>query len=306
MTEARNPVTILPRNAPAAAGMSDPDSIRFSAAVAAESRTIEVQGGTIAYRRFGKGRPLLFLQRFRGGMDDWDPALLDAFSTQREVVIFDSLGVGESTGTTPPTLEGAADIAANLIGALELDTPDVLGWSMGGMTAQVLGLSYPDLVGKVIIAGAAPPAGTPEFARSVEGWQDVAGKPQYTVDDLTFLFFTQTAAGRAAGAASAERISARRPAEEMKAPMQSVGAQAAALGAFVTGSGGWYARLSEFATPVLVANGDRDASFPVMNSVILAREIPGAQLAIYPDAGHGFLFQYADRFAADALAFLDG
>lgn len=276
-----------------------------SPALTAQSQTVEIDGGTIAYRRFGFGRPLLFLQRFRGGMDDWDPALLDALAAGREVILFDSLGVSESTGTTPPTLQEAADIAANVIAALGLERPDTLGWSMGGMTAQILALRHPGAVGKLILAGTNPPGGAPEFAEGSEEWLAVAGKPQYVVDDLTFLFFTSTEAGLTAGAASAARISARRPAEQMKTTPETVGAQFNALLGFINNDGGWYARLPEIAVPVLVANGDRDAACPAINSVILARDIPGAQLVIYPDAGHGFHFQYADRFAADAAAFLD-
>ncbi len=276
-----------------------------SQALTAQSRTVEIEGGTIAYRRFGQGRPLLFIQRFRGGMDDWDPALLDALAHGREVILFDSLGVSESTGETPSTLEGAADIAAHLIAALGLDKPDIIGWSMGGMTAQILALRYPDAIGKVILAGTTPAGGTPEFTPPSQDWFAVAGQPQYTVDDLTFLFFTDTPAGQAAGAASAERISARRPAQEMKTTPAVMAAQVAATTSFLRNEGGWYERLPEINTAVLVANGDRDASFPVINSVILAREIPGAQLVIYPDAGHGFHFQYAERFAEDALQFLN-
>jgi len=276
-----------------------------SPTLSAQSRTVEIAGGTIAYRRFGAGRPLLFLQRFRGGMDDWDPALLDALAAGREVILFDSLGVSESTGTAPANLQEAADIAARVITALGLNRPDIIGWSMGGMTAQILALRHPDAVGKLILAGTNPPGGASEFAPASEAWLAVAGKPQYVVEDLTFLFFTPTEAGLAAGAASAARISARRPAEEMKTTTETVGTQFTALLGFINNEGGWYARLPEIAAPVLVANGDRDAACPAINSVILAREIPGAQLVIYPDAGHGFHFQYADRFAADAATFLD-
>lgn len=305
MLNRRTVLTVATAAAALSTLRAQPGRAATSATLAAQSQTIDIEGGTIAYRRFGAGRPLMFLQRFRGGMDDWDPALLDAFAAGREVILFDSLGVSESSGTAPATLEGAADIAARVITALALDRPDILGWSMGGMTAQILALRHPGAVGKLILAGTNPPGGAPEFAPASEAWLTVAGKPQYVVDDLTFLFFTSTEAGLAAGAASAARISARRPAEEMKATAETVGAQFTALLGFINNEGGWYARLPEIAAPVLVANGDRDAACPAINSVILARAIPGAQLVIYPDAGHGFHFQYAERFAADAATFLD-
>jgi pimeloyl-ACP methyl ester carboxylesterase len=274
----------------------------------ARTQFVNVDGVRIAYRSFGRGAPLIFLQRYRASMDDWDPALLNAVATKRRIILFDNAGVGESEGTVPPTLEGAADTAAAVIKALGLQRVDVLGWSMGGMIAPILALKHPELVRSLVLTGTVPPGGSPDVIVSLESrnWGPTAGKPTYTSEDILLLFFSPSESGTKAGRASLVRTSARRPATDMKSTPEARAAQSGAMRAFFKNDGGWYQRLKDIEVPALVANGDRDPVFPVIDSVILAREIPGAELAIYPDSGHGFLFQYPDRFASDLLKFLDG
>jgi pimeloyl-ACP methyl ester carboxylesterase len=55
----------------------------------------------------------------------------------------------------------------------------------------------------------------------------------------------------------------------------------------------------------LVANGEHDRMVPSSNSRDLARRLPNSELALYPDAGHGGIFQYHDEFVASALALLE-
>ena len=144
--------------------------------------SVEVDGVRVAYRASGEhheGVPLLLLHRFRATMDDWDPALIEALATARRVIAFDSLGVGESGGATPATLEEAADFAALLVRTLENAPADFLGWSMGGMTAQILALRHPTLVRRLVLAGTLPPGGTPEVVPSPPAWSQIAGKPDY-------------------------------------------------------------------------------------------------------------------------------
>ena len=266
---------------------------------------VDVGGRRIATRSFGSGEPLVFLHRFRASMDDWDPALIEALARERRVITFDSAGVGESDGVVPATLEGAADVAADVIAALGLSRVDVLGWSMGGMTAQILAIKYPQLVRKLILTGTLPPGGSPEIVPSSNRWSQVAGKPTYVDDDIVYLFFAESEASRAAGRASLARTSRPgRPGSAVKTTPETMQAQLRAIVGFYKNEGNWYGRLGEIASETLVANGDRDGAFPPIDSVVLAREIPKSQLAIYPDSGHGFLFQYADRFATDALRFL--
>lgn len=281
----------------------------LSALSAIEARTqfVEVKGEKIAYRVIGSGDPLFALNRFRGTMDDWDPAFVDALATQRQVILFDSLGVGESSGETPTTLEAAADAAAGLAQALGIAQADFIGWSMGGMTAQILGLRHPDVVRGLILAGTLPPGGSPEVVPSSPEWSQTAGKPDYVDDDILYLFFTPSEASQAAGQASLTRIAKLKggSGSAVGSSQAAMGGQYQAIMAFYGNQMGVYERLGDIAASVLVANGDQDGAFPVIDSVILAGKIPNAQLVVYPDSGHGFLFQFPERFAEDIHVFLN-
>jgi pimeloyl-ACP methyl ester carboxylesterase len=261
---------------------------------------IVVGGVRVATRSLGVGEPLVLLNRFRGTMDNWDPALLTALAREHRVIMFDSLGIGETEGETPATAERTADFAATIVRSLRLGRTDLLGWSLGGCVAQVLAVKYPGLVRKVILAATMPPAGSPEVAWS-PNWLDAAGTPVPSVERALSLFFTDSEASRSAGRASFARMP--HPPAAV-ASLTALAAQAEAIRGFATNEDGWYARLKEIVAPTFVANGDRDGLFPAIDSVVLAREIPQSRLAIYPESGHGFLFQYADRFSEDVLLFL--
>jgi pimeloyl-ACP methyl ester carboxylesterase len=269
----------------------------------AKSSKLFVGTDTIAYRDVGSGRPILLLHRFRASMDDWDPLLVDELVAHgRRVIAFDGAGVGESTGAVPASLEGAADGAAELVGAMQLGKVDVLGWSMGGMTAQILAIKYPDVVDHLILGATAPPGGDPEIHGPSAHWGQTATQPSLTRADLLYLFFPASADGVAAGNASLDRTSVNKPAESIKVSAEAMTAQSAALVRFLANDAGWYGRLREIKSPTLVAHGDEDGSFPAVDSTILAREIPGARVVAYPGAGHAFLFQNAPSFAAEVAA----
>jgi pimeloyl-ACP methyl ester carboxylesterase len=237
-------------------------------------------------------------------MDDWDPGFLNPLGKSRRVITFDSAGVAESSGSVPATLEGAADVVANFTRALGIQRADFAGWSMGGMTGQILAAKYLDLVRKLVLIGTLPPGGSTEVIRSPEDWGKVAAKPAYTQDDILYLFFSPSLEGRAAGLKSLQRTSFRRPATDIKTSAQTMQAHYNAIVGFYKNDGGWYEKLKSITTPTLVVNGDKDLAFPAIDSVILGREIPKAEVVLYPDSGHGAHFQYPDRASQDVLAFL--
>ncbi|GGE36806.1 alpha/beta hydrolase [Primorskyibacter flagellatus] len=272
----------------------------------ADTAYTDVDGTRIAWRSQGEGRPLLMLNRFRAAMADWDPALIDGLARNHRVITFDSAGVGASDGTVPETLEGAADVAMGLARAIGLETPHALGWSMGGMTAQILAAKYGDGLGGVVLAGTTPSFAVDGATPVPDEWLNVATTPSYTVDDMLFLFYTDTDAGRLAGRSSLARIGGGDPVAGAtpKTTLQTMAGQGVPTRKFFAGEDGAFRMLKDIKVPVLVANGDRDRAFAVENSVALAKAIPGAQLSIYPDAGHAFHFQYADRFADEVTDFL--
>jgi len=265
------------------------------------TRFIEVDGVRVATRSYGTGQPLLLLNRFRGTMDNWDPALVTSLARERLVIMFDSVGVGESTGEAPASVEPMADFAAAVMRTLNVESTDVLGWSIGGFVAQVLALKAPQLVRKLVLAATTAPAGAPEVTWS-PAWLETASRPRPSVETAMSLFYTDTPSSRTVGGASFARMPY--PPASFVTPA-AMAAQAQALTRFANDDDRWYGRLKEITTPTFIANGDRDGLFPAVGSAVLAREIPTSRLAIYPDSGHGFLFQYADRSSEDVLRFLN-
>jgi pimeloyl-ACP methyl ester carboxylesterase len=256
--------------------------------------------GRLAYRVDGEdgGIPLVLLQRFRGTMDDWDPAFVRALASTRRVIRFDSAGIGRSQGEAPDSIAGMARIAISFLKTLQLGTVDLLGWSLGGFIAQHVALDAPQLIRRLIIAGSGP-GGVPEGPAPHPKVPEIATKPANEDEDFLFLFFTGTETGQSAGKASVERIKA----VSDKGPpvtMASVIKQGKALGEW----SGVRGRLANLQLPILVANGVHDVMIPAYGSYVISQEAPNAKLLLYPDAGHGFLFQYINEFIEEVDRFL--
>lgn len=268
-------------------------------------RSVDVDGIRIAYRRFGTadGVPLLFLNRFRGTMDHWDPALLEVIAQERPVIVFDSAGVGASAGEVAPDIAGAARIAASFVDALQLGQVDLLGWSMGGTVVQQLALDRPDLVRRIVLA-ATGPGGVAEAPRAPEKVWQVAAKPLNDDEDFLYLFFADTPTSRAAGLASLRRLDRRLARSRSAVKPESWKVQAGAIAAWGAGQGAAYPRLAGIRVPALVANGSADVMVHAYNSYAMSQRLPKAQLLLYPDAGHGFLFQYPEHFGRQVNEFL--
>lgn len=268
--------------------------------------TLYVDAGAVryAYRELGPkdGVPLLLINRLRGALDDWDPALLDLLASERRVILFDNVGMAQSSGTTPTTLPGFAEGAAAFLRALGLKQVDLLGYSFGGMVAQQLALDQPQRVRRVILAGSGP--GYVENASTADKVWQVAGKPVNVPEDFLYLFFKDTTTSQAAGKAYFARMAQRRNAHATPVSAESWKAQLSAAGGVSTPQTTLLNRLGTLSQPVLVANGDQDIMIPTKASWAMFTALPNAKLVIYPDSGHGFLFQYADEFGREVLQFL--
>ncbi|AKG34161.1 alpha/beta fold hydrolase [Paenibacillus durus] len=266
---------------------------------------VEAGGITFAYRKFGAESevPLVFCHRYRGTMDDWDPAVVNGIAKERTVILFDSAGVGLSTGVTPNNVPDMADYAITFIEALGLEQVDLIGFSMGGMVVQHVTLKRPDLVRRLILAGTGPGAGE-DTERSRDGVFEVMTTPVNEDKDFLFLFFEPTETSQAKGREYLERLQWRKTDRAPLVTAETIKAQTQALIGFAAGPDTAYPRLAEIKQPVLVANGDNDIMAPTINSFIMSQHIPNAQLILYPDSGHGFLFQYPERFVLHVSAFL--
>jgi pimeloyl-ACP methyl ester carboxylesterase len=259
--------------------------------------------GRLAFQRLGPiGEvPLVLCQRFRGTIDDWDPALLNVLAAQRDVIVFDGPGVGHSSGEPQSTVGEMASAAQDLVSRLGLEEIDLLGWSMGGFVAQQIALSAPRLVRRLIVAGSKPglvpgaPSPAPEVGQ-------IAGKPVNDDEDLLYLFFPESPEGRAAGLASLQRLGRTPNPAVVSGP--SVQAQSAALTKWSSGTDSAWERLEELTMPVLIAAGAQDRLMDAYNSYAMVRRLPNANLIIYGDAGHAFLFQHAEAFGRQVLDFL--
>jgi pimeloyl-ACP methyl ester carboxylesterase len=247
--------------------------------------------------------PLVLLQHFRGNLDNWDPALIDALAPARRVVTFDNAGVGGSTGTTPDTIERMARDAIAFIAAMEFSQVDLLGFSIGSFVAQQIALVRPAIVRRLILASSAP-----QGAAGMHGWAPevigAVGTREGNPEGYLEVFFTRSAASRRAGQEALKRMYARTQDRDKATAWATREAQYDAVCTWGIPDHALLQRLSALDMPVLVANGDSDPMILPHYSYLLAGLIPHAQVKTYPDSAHGFLFQHHAEFAADVEAFL--
>lgn len=278
-----------------------------SLADTAENLTVDGPSATFTYRRLGPrgGVPLVLLNRFRGTIDWWDPALLDRLAAEHDVIMFDDIGVGYSTGTPRDSVEGFADGAIEFIEALGLSQVDLLGWTLGGIVAQYVTRRRPDLVRKLILAASNLGGQVPGAPAPDPTVRAILAQPEVTANDLVYLFFPDTDTGRAAGHAYLARVAAR------LATGRPEVSEAAATGQFtaIGKSAGIpfeqvLAELETITQPVLYATGMRDVMIPALGSYVATQHLANATLVIYSDAGHAFLFQHAQDFATQVTSFL--
>jgi pimeloyl-ACP methyl ester carboxylesterase len=268
----------------------------------ATTKSVDVSGTSFVYREIGKkgGVPVVLLHHLTAVLDDWDPRMVDGLAANHHVIAFDNRGVGGSGGATPKAVEEMARDAAAFIGALGHSKVDLLGFSLGGFVAQVIAQQQPGLVRKIILAGTGP-AGGEGIVNVNAVLQDAFAKAGTTKHPKQFLFFTQTGNGQAAAGDFLQRLKERSKDLDKPVSNETIQAQLAAITAWGQGDATALASVSH---PVLVANGDDDVMVPSHNSFELARRLPNAQLSIFPDAGHGGIFQHHAAFVAQALTFL--
>ena len=267
------------------------------------TRMLSVGGVEFAYRELGPsgGTPLILLTHLAAVLDNWDPRIVDGLAAERRVIAFDNRGVGASSGSTPKTIEEMAQDAVTFIRGLGFSEVDLFGFSMGGMLAQVIAAREPGLVRKLIVAGTGPAGGEGIDKVTRISYLDTARGLLTGQDPKQFLFFTRTPNGKQAGKEFLRRLKERTTDRDKAISIGTFRAQLKAIHRWGTQAP---ADLSLIVQPVLLLNGESDKMVPTSNTVDMHRRLPNSELVLYPDAGHGGVFQFHEDFVKRALTFL--
>ncbi|PQE04390.1 alpha beta fold family protein [Rutstroemia sp. NJR-2017a BVV2] len=273
----------------------------------ATTKFTDVKGIKLAYRTIGKQSdvPLLYLTHFRGTMDLVDPLLVDSIAKSRQVILLDYAGCGESEGTIPKALEEVASTVVDFLAALRISKVDLLGFSMGGMIAQIIAVEHTQVLRKLILAGTqssyteGTTFGGPEI-------KELAAGVTPNEEDMMKLFFFPSETSRSLGHDWWERVKERKVKNETDRFLNEAGAeiQWAAIEKFCSNPG-FFERFKQISISILVTNGRADVMTPTSNSYIMANQLKNTELHIYPDSGHGHLYQFPETYAKQLELFLN-
>ncbi len=267
------------------------------------TRFVEANGIKFAYRSYGKEGdiPVIYFNHLTANLDNCDPRIMDAIAAHRQIISFDYRGVGATTGIQGESIADMAKDGIAFIHALGYKQVDVVAFSMGGFITQEILLSEPQLVRKAILAGTGPRggAGIPDVVGSTYG--DIFKGLLTFRDPKFYLFFNQNKVGKAAARDFLSRLKERKENRDEKVKLYVLKKQLKAIKSWGNEKP---MDLSAFKLPVFIANGDADRMVPSTLSEDMAKRFPNAQLKIYPNSGHGGIFQYHEDFISNAIDFL--
>ncbi|HKI10286.1 MAG TPA: alpha/beta fold hydrolase [Nitrososphaeraceae archaeon] len=274
------------------------------------ARTEHIQVGdiNIAYKRFGQGKPILFISGTSQTKDAWEPTLLSELAaTNHTVIVFDNRGMGETTiGTRPFSIEQFANDTAGLLDALQVEKPDVFGASLGSFVAQELALHYPQRVDRLVLSAgycggneAVYPSGqaaeTLMTLASPEVLHNMTAEQQAMI--LAPIMFPPGWLEEHPEILN----SVIQLAPVRSATPEIIQQQGLAVGTWK----GSCDRLSSIMQPTLVIVGDQDLLAPPANSVMMAQRIPNSWLVLLEGTGHGAMWQVPNEFTAYIQNFLE-
>ena len=265
---------------------------------------VEARGIKFAYRSYGKQGdiPVVYFNHLTANLDNCDPRIMDTIAKERHIISFDYRGVGATTGSQGTSIADMAKDAIAFIHALGYKQVDIVAFSMGGFITQELLLLEPDLVRKIVLSGTGPRGG--EGISAVVGltYKDIFKGLISFRDPKFYLFFTQNEVGKVAAKEFLNRLKERTKNRDTKVKLSVLKKQ---LKAIETWGHDAPADLSVFKHPVLVANGDNDRMVPTPLSYDLGKRFPNAEpVIIYPNSGHGGIFQYHEEFLKKLIPFL--
>ncbi len=280
-----------------------PAAAQPAGALDAPTRYVDAEGRRIAYRSVGSGTPLILSVRFRGVLDSWDPAFIDALAKDFRVIMFDYSGLGSSTGSRATTMDQMVDDIRDLADGLKLERFVLGGWSLGGAVAQEAAVQMQDRVSHLVVIGSAPPGHA--FGAPQKVFIDAAFKPVNDLADEEVLFFLPTdARSRAAAKASHDRIAARTRDLSPPVPPAFFGDQIKAAADFRTDDSGVTKFLLSTSMPILIVAGDHDVSCRVEDWYALSGRLASARILVMPQSGHAPQHQFPGEVAAQIATFV--
>lgn len=270
----------------------------------AETRFADLGDRKIAYRSYGKGKAVIFVNRFRGTLDTWDPLFVASMAEKFNVIVFDYSGIGSSTGSLAPDITVVAKDVKDLADALKLDSVIVLGWSYGGLVAQTATLLYPNLVTHAVLVGTNPP-GKNEIPIE-QAFFDAALKPLNDFEDEIVLFFEpKSESSRLAAKASHDRIHKKIEVDKIPSTMDVFQLYFGGGDTFREDALNFREQLKKTKTPILIISGDHDISFAVDNWYPIINQMTNAQMIVYAATGHGPQHQYPELTAQYIINFVE-
>jgi pimeloyl-ACP methyl ester carboxylesterase len=263
-------------------------------------------GNSFAYRELGRkgGVPVILLTHLTANLDDWDPAIVDGLAEDHHVIAFDNRGVGASGDKTPTSIEEMAQDAETFIDSLGFQQVDLLGFSMGGFIAPLIAKKRPGLVRRMVLSGTSAFGGEgisnvqTVFQNALQEAAERKNHPKH------YLFFSPSPMSQAAADAFLQRLGERTEDRDTPTSAETIHAQMAAIVKWgnTPYDKSFYLSINQ---PTLITNGDADVMVPTINSITLFQGLPNARLSIFPDAGHGGIFQYHEEFLKQLRQFLN-
>ena len=246
----------------------------------AKNGTVELR-----WKSFGQGPPVLLIAGQGMTADGWW-ATMPVLARSSRVIAFDNRDTGGSSRVLwPYSVAQMAEDAVAVLDAAGEEHAHVYGISLGSLVAQEVALRHPERVSALVL-GASSAGGFAGYKPSAASYAQTflvrAGSMGREEAEWAAVPYTY---GEKTRRLHADRIAAD-IAHRLKAPPEPLAYlhQAAAVATHDA-----YERLNQIAAPTLVVHGERDIFIPPANALVLAEKIPGAEVQMWPDAGHMYI-----------------
>ncbi len=244
-------------------------------------------------------KALMFIAGLRVTMDMWHPIILSELAQSNyTVIVYNNRGTGNSDlGIKDYSISQLANDASCLLDALGIEKAHVIGWSMGSYIAEELALVHPNKVNTLILYGSGPGGekAIPSSPELMETLSKVSGTPEEQARQILSFFFPQS------WLQENPDIINQFPLLKSSVSAESTQKQAQAI----VGWNGIYNTPSQIVQPTLVLVGTEDTITTPKAALTLVEKIPLVSLVQIKDAGHGWMYQYPEKFSKIVQTFLD-